>query len=364
MKKTFPVNINGTVFYIDEDAYNLLKTYLEQLRQTFPGTEGKEIVDDIEARISEHFSEIIMPGTNVVTLRDVSEVIEMMGRPQDFAEDESEHETSDSARNKAEEPTTVPPPFPEAQHKKLYRDVYNRVFGGVLSGLACFFGWNRNILRLLVVILALFTHLWPVILAYLICWMVIPAAVTPRQILEMQGTPVTVGNVGQTIMGTADPTFNRMNGEGFWKAFGNAVLIFIGVVSGLIALSALSLFISAVWGGIMYWGWDNLSFLNRLDIPYHINANLTILAIIAMSFAIVIPSLGVTWALFSTVFKLHPISKPILVTGIILEALLIVATVVMMLFAGVDMITYLSFRVDPVSAVAGTAAAFPAMIIH
>ena len=53
MKKTFPVNINGKVFYIDEDAYELLSNYLTQLRAAFCGTEGDEIVTDIESRISE-----------------------------------------------------------------------------------------------------------------------------------------------------------------------------------------------------------------------------------------------------------------------------------------------------------------------
>lgn len=55
MKRTFPVNINGKVFYIDEDAYELLQNYLDQLRATFPGSEGDEIVSDIESRISELF---------------------------------------------------------------------------------------------------------------------------------------------------------------------------------------------------------------------------------------------------------------------------------------------------------------------
>ena len=62
MKKTFPVNINGTIFYIDEDAYALLNTYLEQLKVAFKGPEGAEIVADIEARISEIFSETIASG--------------------------------------------------------------------------------------------------------------------------------------------------------------------------------------------------------------------------------------------------------------------------------------------------------------
>ena len=35
MKKTFTVNLNGIVFHIDEDAYQLLDSYLTNLRIHF-----------------------------------------------------------------------------------------------------------------------------------------------------------------------------------------------------------------------------------------------------------------------------------------------------------------------------------------
>ena len=86
MKKTFPVNINGKVFYIDEDAYELLSNYLTQLRAAFCGTEGDEIVTDIESRISELFDERISAGANAITFADVNSVIEIMGKPAETME--------------------------------------------------------------------------------------------------------------------------------------------------------------------------------------------------------------------------------------------------------------------------------------
>lgn len=56
MKRTYPANIDGQIFYIDEDAFELLKNYLDQLRLTFRGSEGQEIVGDIESRIRELFA--------------------------------------------------------------------------------------------------------------------------------------------------------------------------------------------------------------------------------------------------------------------------------------------------------------------
>ena len=42
MKKTLTVNLGGTVFHIDEDAYRLLDNYLCNLRLHFRKQEGAE----------------------------------------------------------------------------------------------------------------------------------------------------------------------------------------------------------------------------------------------------------------------------------------------------------------------------------
>ena len=63
MKKTLSINSGGTVFNIDEDAYQLLDKYLNNLRIHFRKEEGSdEIMDDFESRISELFSERIRLG--------------------------------------------------------------------------------------------------------------------------------------------------------------------------------------------------------------------------------------------------------------------------------------------------------------
>ena len=52
MKKTLTVNLGGTVFNIDDDAYRLLDNYLSNLKIHFRKEAGAdEIVDDIERRI-------------------------------------------------------------------------------------------------------------------------------------------------------------------------------------------------------------------------------------------------------------------------------------------------------------------------
>lgn len=88
MKKTLTVNLGGTVFHIDEDAYRLLDNYLCNLKLHFRKQEGaEEIVNDIENRISELFAEKLAAGSQVITIADVEEVIARMGKPEDFGEE-------------------------------------------------------------------------------------------------------------------------------------------------------------------------------------------------------------------------------------------------------------------------------------
>ena len=80
MKKTLTVNLGGTVFHIDEDAYHqLLDKYLSNLRIHFRKEEGSdEIMDDFEMRISELLNERVRLGYEVITIEQVEEVIKRM----------------------------------------------------------------------------------------------------------------------------------------------------------------------------------------------------------------------------------------------------------------------------------------------
>ena len=88
MKKTLTVNLGGTVFNIDDDAYRLLDNYLSNLKIHFRKEAGAdEIVDDIERRISELFAEKLSAGSQVITIADVEEVIARMGKPEELEPD-------------------------------------------------------------------------------------------------------------------------------------------------------------------------------------------------------------------------------------------------------------------------------------
>ena len=118
MKKTLTVNLGGTVFHIDEDAYQLLDKYLSNLRIHFRKEEGSdEIMDDFEMRISELLNERVRLGYEVITIEQVEEVIKRMGKPEEiFEEEEKSTDHEDNYRAQQQETHT------QTTKKRLMRD--------------------------------------------------------------------------------------------------------------------------------------------------------------------------------------------------------------------------------------------------
>src|SRR5436190_23195169 len=98
MNKTVTVNLGGTVFHIDENAYEALIKYLNSIKANFSIEDGRdEIMQDIESRIAEMFRERLKDVGQVITLEDVNEVTALMGRPEQFEEEESRPTSSYSS---------------------------------------------------------------------------------------------------------------------------------------------------------------------------------------------------------------------------------------------------------------------------
>jgi phage shock protein PspC (stress-responsive transcriptional regulator) len=199
MKKTFTINISGTVFHIEEDAYEVLQKYLINLKNHFgPGEEGKEILTDIEARIAEIFIENSTGSQKVVSIDMVNSAIEIMGSPEDFEQDETEVETTAPEETK--------------RKRRLYRDPDHRVIGGVCGGLGAYFNMDPVILRIIFVVL-LFATTGAAFLAYIILWIAVPKAKNTTQRLEMRGQEATVKNIEKSIkeeVGEMKESFKKM----------------------------------------------------------------------------------------------------------------------------------------------------------
>ena len=141
MKKTLTINLNNTVYHIDNDAYELLQQYLNEVENRLSPDEKKEVMADIEGRISELFTEKLQKGKNVINIQDVEEVITILGKPNQFSEDSAESEADTKSDKKFK--------------RKFYRDPDNAVLGGVASGLAAYIGWDMVWVRVLLVAILL-----------------------------------------------------------------------------------------------------------------------------------------------------------------------------------------------------------------
>ena len=201
MKTTITINLGGIVFHIDDDAYEILHTYLIAIERQFTNDEDrKEIMSDIEARLSELFTETLGEKRDVIMKDDVSSVVGIMGEPKDFMDDEEKNGTADPSGKESKR--TCSSGRRERMNynttKKLYRDQDNRILGGVCSGLGAYLNTNTIIIRIIFILLA-FPGMGSGIIIYLILWIVISEATTTAQKLEMRGEPITLENIKKAV---------------------------------------------------------------------------------------------------------------------------------------------------------------------
>src|SRR5277367_5335594 len=84
MQRIIQINIAGRVLPIEEDAYIILKEYITSLQRQFSGSDGKEIIEDIENRIAELFSIRLQGGSAAIDRADVQKVIDTLGAAADL----------------------------------------------------------------------------------------------------------------------------------------------------------------------------------------------------------------------------------------------------------------------------------------
>ena len=219
MKRVETININGVVFSIDDDAYGRLVAYLDALGKYFTNEQGgREIIADIEARISELFAERLGGTGQVVTLADVTRAVETLGTPEDIAGTDTDLGDENG----------IPPRQSERPVRRLYRDPDRRYLGGVCSGIAAWASINPIVIRLAFLVAAFFYG--ASVVAYCILWIIIPKAKTTAQKLEMYGEPITISNIEKNIKKSlSDPSLQQS-----FRSFLNEASEFIGKIFGAV----------------------------------------------------------------------------------------------------------------------------------
>ncbi len=303
MNKTVNINLAGTSFHIDEDAFGKLSRYLDAIRKSLKSADGsEEIMQDIEARIGELFSEKIESPTQVVTLQKLDEVIAVMGQPEDYeVNDEIFEDVPPSSK-------TYTKSRGNASHKQLFRDVDNKYISGVSSGLGHYFGIDAIWIRLLWVLLIVAGFGSPIVV-YILLWILVPPALTTSDKLRMTGEPVNISNIERKFKEGFDNVADRVKNvdydkygnriktgaSGFFDSLGNLIVtlfkVFAKFIGILIIIVSLFTIIGLVvgffaFGSIDFWG--NNEIMEKIAMVDTTNVPIWLLSLLAL-FAIGIP---------------------------------------------------------------------------
>ena len=183
MEKTIIINIGNTIIHIEESAYELLKAYLNEVKQHFANhADDLEIVTDIENRIAELlFEQLEEQKKQVVDMANVNFVIGQMGRVQDFDTVEAGEE---------EEPLMNTTYQYQSTDKKLYRDMDERVIAGVCAGIAHYLNFEVRWIRIAAILTAFIGGSG--LLVYALLWIIMPKAKSRIEKMEMKGEPANL----------------------------------------------------------------------------------------------------------------------------------------------------------------------------
>ncbi|MCK0190402.1 PspC domain-containing protein [Arenibacter sp. F20364] len=296
MNKTININLANLFFHIDEVAYTKLQRYLEAIKRSFANTSGSdEIIADIEARIAELFHEKMENERQVITEKEVDEVIGIMGQPEDYMVDEDIFEDQPKSSKRTE------------RVRKFYRDVDNKYIGGVSAGLGHYFGIDALWVRLLWILLTIFS--WGgFVFIYGLLWILIPEAVTTAQKLDMRGEAVNISNIEKKVKEGFDDVAEKVknvdyekmghkvkdSSRSFFNAISDVIMFFfkiIGKFIGIILIIIGAAGIVALFIGLFTVGILDIIHLPGIDIYNLVNSTNTPVWLVSLLgfFAIGIP---------------------------------------------------------------------------
>lgn len=169
MKTVTTIHLNGRAYQVEEEAHGALAAYLDKAATTLADNPDKdEIMADFEAAIAEKFSKYLTPNKNVITHKEIEEIIAEMGPVGDTGGSGTEAGGTATAETKQKSGSN-------GAKKRLYRIREGRIIAGVCSGLAAYFNVDVVIVRVIFVFVGIISH-GGAILAYIILMLVMPQA--------------------------------------------------------------------------------------------------------------------------------------------------------------------------------------------
>ncbi len=300
MNKTVNINLAGTSFHIDEDAFGKLSRYLDAIRKSLKGADGsEEIMQDIEARIGELFSEKIENPTQVITLKMLDEVIAVMGQPEDYEVDDEIFDDVPPA-SKAHTKSRG-----NATHKQLFRDIDDKYISGVSSGIGHYIGVDAIWIRLIWILLVVAGMGSPIVI-YILLWILVPPALTTSDKLKMTGEAINISNIERKFKEGFDNVADRVKNvdydkygnkvktgaTSFFDSLGNVIKtlfkIFAKFIGLLIIIVSLSTIIGLIvgfftFGSLDFWGnseiTEYIALVDTTNVPLWLIALLSLFAV-------------------------------------------------------------------------------------
>ncbi len=152
MKQTINANIGQQAFIVDEDAYQALAQYLDDIRTRLNASE-QNIADNVERRVAELLREQLTSTVEVVTIDMVRQVIVQIGQPDTFGEKKAQANANQSTQ-------------------RLVRRRNDRMIAGVCAGWARYLGTDTALIRVIALLAFILGSVgfW----IYIILWICIP----------------------------------------------------------------------------------------------------------------------------------------------------------------------------------------------
>ena len=240
MNKTVSISLAGFSFIIEEQAYEKLNAYLQALRNSLEKDEADEVMYDIEIRIAEIFRENL-DKREVVNSDDVEKVIAQIGTPEAIEGQSEENAEQEIPQEKTK--------------KELFRDMKRGKIAGVCAGLAQYFGMDISLMRIIWILVFIFTVGFVSVVAYVILWIVLPEAETASDFLKMQGRPINFDSLkeaGQRVSSFYNENKSEIakTGAGIWKV----IRIILGGIMTLITINVLVSLVSFIL--VFFGAWD------------------------------------------------------------------------------------------------------------
>ncbi len=309
MEKTLKINIAGAIFQIEDEAFELLRSYLNEINKHLKNAEGgNEMIEDIEARIAELFQSSPSWKTGVISKEDVEEIISTMGKPEEIAEEAG-------AEFKDEKKTGS---------KRLYRETDGAIIGGVCNGLGAYLRIDPVWIRIIFVLFTVFYLSG--LLVYIVLWIALPRAITIFQKRELYGGEIPQRDLGrkfkkevniaaENVKTTASEGAEKVGGvfNEIFRAFGKFFIILFRIIIAIIGVAFIVAGFSTLLSYIIIAFFQSPIIMGSFFDTglFNINDFLTILAgpaltpwlIILSSLVIILPLLGMIYWGIRMVFQ-------------------------------------------------------------